>query len=187
MLQTARSVILCVKSAELPFVIDADGLCVVERDPELIRGYDKVILTPNAVEFERLCSSVKIQDTKTPDAVNALAKALGNVVIVRKGETDVISNGHGVTWTCDHPGSVRRVGGQGDILSGAIGTFMAWSNMKHTATKEPVENGSLLAAYAGCMLTRECSRRAFEQHGRSMLTSDMLEHIGPSFRALFEQ
>lgn len=40
--------------ANLPIVIDADGLWALSQDLSMIQGYNKCVLTPNAVEFERL-------------------------------------------------------------------------------------------------------------------------------------
>jgi ATP-dependent NAD(P)H-hydrate dehydratase len=31
-----------------------------------------------------------------------------------------------VVLTCDEEGSLRRCGGQGDLLSGSLGTFLYW-------------------------------------------------------------
>lgn len=35
-----------------------DGLSMVTKNPKIIHGYKKAILTPNAVEFDRLFSSM---------------------------------------------------------------------------------------------------------------------------------
>lgn len=39
-------------------VIDADGLWLVQSDPSVVKGYEKAVLTPNVVEFARLCEAV---------------------------------------------------------------------------------------------------------------------------------
>ena len=44
--------------SNLPLVIDADGLWAISQDLSLIRGYQRCVLTPNAVEFERLRKQV---------------------------------------------------------------------------------------------------------------------------------
>lgn len=44
----------------------------------------------------------------------------------------------------------------------------------------------LLAALGACSLTRQCNRQAFQKHGRSMTTSDMIAEVGAAFRELFE-
>lgn len=38
----------------------------------------------------------------------------------------VLTSATTLVLKCDMKGSLRRVGGQGDILSGAIATFLAW-------------------------------------------------------------
>jgi ATP-dependent NAD(P)H-hydrate dehydratase len=135
------------------------------------------VLTPNVVEFDRLCDGI----LKSRQTVDKLSQALGNVVIVQKGQVDTISNGASPT-TCNEPGALRRVGGQGDILSGAIGTFCAWSNMAKSTESSSILN----AAYAGCLLTRKSSFKAFNKHGRSMITSEVVHQIGPAFHDLFD-
>lgn len=43
-----------------------------------------------------------------------------------------------------------------------------------------------LSAWAGCLVTRECSNVAFAKLGRSMTTTDMIGEIGGVFRRVFE-
>ncbi len=45
--------------ANLPLVIDADGLWALSQDLSIIQGYQKCVLTPNAMEFERLRKQVE--------------------------------------------------------------------------------------------------------------------------------
>lgn len=71
----------------------------------MIKGYENVILTPNVNEYSRLCKSVlgnynataQNQLSELAQAYDHLAFAftvsLGSVTIVKKGETDIISNG----------------------------------------------------------------------------------------------
>ena len=181
-----------------PLVIDADGLFMVTKNPKVILNYPKgVILTPNAIEFSRLAKSVLDKDwepTSAPDPehVRALAAALGsNTTVVHKGQSDVIATASvGVSVVkCAAGGSGRRCGGQGDLLSGSLGTFYFWAGLK-PAHDPPERDGyfptEVVAAYAACRLTRECNSRAVAKAGRSTLTSDMLEEIHPAFEALFE-
>ncbi|KAJ8876437.1 hypothetical protein PR048_020882 [Dryococelus australis] len=173
-------------------VIDADGLFLVTSKPELIRGYPHgAILTPNAIEFSRLAKAVMQENwepTSTPDSsgVLELAQRLGpSITIVHKGAVDVIAHGgSGVVAKCCATGSNRRCGGQGDLLSGALGLFYAWASMSSHQLTYP---GSVVAAYAACMLTKQCNQQAFVRHGRSMLTTDMIKEIHSAFNCLFEQ
>ena len=54
-----------------------------------------------------------------------IAHELGDIVILQKGAKDIISNGIR-TEIVDTEGGLKRCGGQGDILSGNLGTFLAW-------------------------------------------------------------
>ncbi len=37
-----------------------DGLFLVSTDPSVIKGYQLAVLTPNVVEFGRLCETTKV-------------------------------------------------------------------------------------------------------------------------------
>ncbi len=50
----------------------------------------------------------------------------------------------------------------------------------------PSVNPSLVAAFGACSLTRQCNTQAFQQHGRSTTTTDMIQEIGSAFKKLFE-
>ena len=97
-LQNIEMIIKLVIELDIPLVIDADGLFYINNNYQVIQGCINVILTPNAAEFGRLFKSVmgtnldRTQSTN-PDDVIALAKRLGHVTILVKGEKDIITNG----------------------------------------------------------------------------------------------
>eukprot|EP01130_Rhizamoeba_saxonica_P004399 TRINITY_DN1801_c0_g1_i1.p1 TRINITY_DN1801_c0_g1~~TRINITY_DN1801_c0_g1_i1.p1 ORF type:complete len:213 (+),score=46.37 TRINITY_DN1801_c0_g1_i1:516-1154(+) len=172
-----------------PLIVDADALLVVTENTELIQGYQKAILTPNYYEYRRLCRAVLDLDIgsneETPhENVKNLAASLGNVTIVRKGPTDIISNGES-TIVCDTQGGKRRCGGQGDILAGTLGTYVGWAFSDLTDDEFDYPH-TMLAAYAACFMTRTCSFNAFREKGRSLLAKDLLEEINPVFSHYFE-
>ena len=57
MQDTCAKVIEAARKQNIPFVLDADGLNLAQTRPELVQGYKECILTPNVVEFARLCKS----------------------------------------------------------------------------------------------------------------------------------
>ena len=122
-------VLLVMKEArkkQLPMVIDADGLFTLQNHAEVLVGYKDAVLTPNLVEFRRLCHTMSVDIDESPEEACAnLAKAFGGLTIIQKGVHDIISNGSD-TLACDLVGSPRRAGGQGDTLSGCLATFLAW-------------------------------------------------------------
>lgn len=177
----------------MPIVVDADGLFLINSQPELVKGYRDCILTPNVVEFARLAKSFGVDvDEGDPTTVcEKVAKALGGVCIVQKGKDDYISNGEGTT-TCNFQGGLKRSGGQGDTLTGSLGTFLAWRQIYHEGLWEGATGKNkmsraetlLAAAFAGSAITRECSRRAFEKNGRSLQASDLTGEVHGSFLTL---
>ena len=54
----AKIAIQLARGKGLYIVVDADGLWLVQQEPEVIKGYQKCVLTPNVVEFQRLCQAV---------------------------------------------------------------------------------------------------------------------------------
>lgn len=141
-------------------------------------------------------------------------------MIVKKGESDVICNGfanrldllkENVIINCRTEGSVRRCGGQGDILSGCMSVFIAWfflhkyngslvdfnlcdvSNIGDLTVEQKLGlyqdrfEGFSLAAYSACAVTKYCSNLAFGKFGRSMTASDMIPFIHEAFEHYFEK
>ena len=54
----ARVAIEVAREADLYAVIDADGLWLVQNAPNTVQGYKRAVLTPNVVEFGRLCRAM---------------------------------------------------------------------------------------------------------------------------------
>ncbi|PGG96256.1 ATP-dependent (S)-NAD(P)H-hydrate dehydratase [Blastomyces parvus] len=146
---TQEIVIEIIKEArarEIPIVLDADALLLVQSHPDLIHGYADCILTPNVVEFARLAkalgadvSSVSENDAGKSEACKRLSKALGGVTIIQKGPHDTISNGI-ANVVCDVQGGLKRSGGQGDTLTGSLGTLLAWRKAYHEGLWETGES-----------------------------------------------
>ncbi|KAM4059643.1 carbohydrate kinase domain-containing protein [Hirsutella rhossiliensis] len=153
---TVARVVRAARDRDMAVVLDADALQLVQRDPDLVRGYAGAVLTPNVVEFGRLWDSLKLGQQQQQDGaagetgkVEAMAKALGGVTIIQKGKADLISNGKS-TLTDDLEGGRKRSGGQGDTLTGS-----------------------------------ESSRLAFLKRGRSLQASDLTDEVHNAFIGLF--
>ncbi|TFL05197.1 Ribokinase-like protein [Pterulicium gracile] len=218
MLTHALTALTLAKSQNLFIVLDADGLGLVNDDPDVIRGYERCVLTPNVVEFGRLCETLGVPSS--PPSSNGdggggvveegwkareISKRLGGVTVLEKGGQDVIA------WDTtesssssdakskevvlvDKPGGLKRCGGQGDILSGAVGTMLAWGKCYEDGAFGPKTNDQnriptsrlpLLAAVAASLITRTTSHRGFAKHGRAMVTQDLIGEIGAAFEEVF--
>jgi ATP-dependent NAD(P)H-hydrate dehydratase len=132
MQETAAHIIKEVRKRKMPLVVDADGLFLVQNQPDIVKGYASAVLTPNVMEFKRLCDKMGVD----PDKVDGgrekvcaeLARKFGGVTIIQKGKQDIISNGK-ETMICDIEGGLKRCGGQGDVLTGCLGTLLAWKKL----------------------------------------------------------
>uniref|UniRef100_A0AAV1UV15 ATP-dependent (S)-NAD(P)H-hydrate dehydratase n=1 Tax=Peronospora matthiolae TaxID=2874970 RepID=A0AAV1UV15_9STRA len=185
--EIARQIIGKAQEANVPLILDGDALYLVSQRPDTIKGYTNAILTPNAMEYARLCATTRLvpdvdiaKAAKIPPA--ELSKALGYPVVIRKGSVDTISDGTITVENKEH-GCPRRCGGQGDIVAGSIATFVAW--VKHAELADFEGNPLLLAVYGGSLVTRASSSIAFDEHQRSMTAPDVLHCIGKGFVKAF--
>ncbi|KAL0587115.1 hypothetical protein ABG067_003173 [Albugo candida] len=188
--ETLRQLLPQLRSAQMPLILDGDALYFISSEPDLIKGYTHLILTPNAMEYARLCAALHIIEEADPKKASEidpaiLSERLGNPIVVRKALADSISDGV-TNLVIEEHSSPRRCGGQGDIMSGCIATFAAWAkNVESDGVMQGSPNPYLLAAYAGSLLTRMSSFQAYQASGRSMLATDVIECIGKMFSECF--
>ncbi|KAJ4400213.1 hypothetical protein N0V91_008891 [Didymella pomorum] len=187
MQDTCAKVIEEARKQGIPFVLDADGLFLAQTRPELVEGCKECILTPNVVEFGRLAKAkgVDVNEGDPAELCSKLSKAFGGVTIIQKGSKDYISNGDH-TLVSEGEGGLKRSGGQGDTLTGSLATLLAYRTAYHDKIWDhdnSMERSETLAlaAYGGSVITRECSRLAFKEKGRSLQASDLTEHVHTAF------
>ena len=177
-LEATARIIQQARSRNLPLVIDADGLFLLTLEAycDVLAGYDKVVLTPNAMEQKRL---------------EGFEKYWQGAVVVQKGQTDIIRSIGGIPGaesdgqpqstilSCQEEGGLKRSGGLGDILAGCIGTLVAWNKLlqkQNVATEAHLP----LACWTACCFTKRATHRAFDKHQRAMTAPDVLEELGPT-------
>mmetsp|Transcript_7772 Transcript_7772/g.17391 ORF Transcript_7772/g.17391 Transcript_7772/m.17391 type:complete len:591 (-) Transcript_7772:9-1781(-) len=135
---------------------------------------------------------------KAVSEMSAFERATEGVVIVKKGAMDVIFSTSfealdvkRESMLCEEQGGLKRSGGIGDILSGCIGTFVAWNRIlselrkrdtQHGDTKDYVEassgiNDLMLGCWSACCVTKRATKHAFEKKRRGMTAPDILEEL----------
>lgn len=185
-----KSLVYNLKDINIPLVFDADGIYLLSKNPTLLKDYSNdVYLTPNIHEFKVLCEAVfpgqeiNVADHETLGPL--LSKEIGpRVTVLIKGERDIIVRGDTIMNYETTKGSPRRCGGQGDILSGCLGTFAFWATQ--VEQKDGMEAPQLFACLAASTIVRVCNRYSFEDKGRGMTTTDMLEKLPIVFDKLFD-
>ncbi|CAK9440006.1 uncharacterized protein LODBEIA_P41060 [Lodderomyces beijingensis] len=198
MLKTLVRIIEEIKVLNKPIVLDADSLYLLSIQPQLIKNYAKAIITPNVVEFQRIAKNFDIEVDLSKaysqevliDQTQRVSEKLGNVLVYRKGENDIIANTKTVVVN-NSPGSNKRVGGQGDTLTGAIATLVNWSNnyldsFWDNKVELDANEAHILACYAAGSLVRVAAGKAYKKYGRSMQTSNIHEFIHEAFLELFD-
>ncbi|KAH8245936.1 hypothetical protein KR032_001319 [Drosophila birchii] len=174
-IETATKLLKLCLNARKPIIIDADGLFILNDNIDLIYGHSNIILTPNAIEFQRLFGEdVNVTRQKIlllRDGIVILKKGLNDKIYVpQNDEIHIMPSG----------GSGRRCGGQGDLLSGSLATFFYWSLQSNQT------NPAYLAACASSYFIKQLNYATFQKFGRSTVASDMINEIYSVFRSDFE-
>ena len=161
--QDTQAVVRAVlQNAVCPVVVDADGINVLSRHKDILRGRTcPTILTPHDGEFVRLGG---ILQEDRMEAAAALARDL-NCIVLLKGHRTCITDGQtGYLNTTGNPG--MAVGGSGDVLSGMIVALLG----QGLAPLEAAACGAWLHGAAGDLCAEELGQYA-------MLPTDMLSAL----------
>ena len=120
--EAAASLLRDVLSTDVPVIVDADGLTLLARSPELVRDHSAAtVLTPHDREFARLFGEV---GTDRLGAARSAAASIGATVLL-KGNATVVAAPDGTAFI--NPTGTPWLGtaGSGDVLSGLIGSLLA--------------------------------------------------------------
>ncbi|QIV94515.1 NAD(P)H-hydrate dehydratase [Allofrancisella frigidaquae] len=110
-----------------PAIFDADALNIIAKNPQIREKFIKLknkIITPHPAEAARLldCSTQNIQDDRF-EAVRKLAQKYNSTVVL-KGAGSLICQ-ENIIYINSTGNQGMAVAGQGDVLSGIIGAFLA--------------------------------------------------------------
>ena len=150
------------EQARCPVVLDADGINLIGRHRDVLRGRaGATILTPHQGEFVRL--GFPIGEDRMASARQA-ARELGCVMVLKGHGTCVTDGQREYINPTGNPG--MAVGGSGDVLSGIIGSLLG----QGLAPLEAAACGCWVHGAAGDQCARDLG-----QYG--MLPTDMLNAL----------
>lgn len=150
------------EQARCPVVLDADGINLIGRHRDVLRGRaGATILTPHQGEFVRL--GFPIGEDRMASARQA-ARELGCVMVLKGHGTCVTDGQREYINPTANPG--MAVGGSGDVLSGIIGSLLG----QGLAPLEAAACGCWVHGAAGDQCARDLG-----QYG--MLPTDMLNAL----------
>lgn len=156
---TFEVVMSVLKSFNKPVILDADGINLISRHKDILRGRTSpTILTPHEGEFCRLTGKMPVDRlSQAADLANEL-----DVIVLLKGRNTVITDGvQTYINTTGNPG--MAVGGSGDVLAGIITSLVG----QGIAPLDAAACGAWIHGAAGDICAHEIG-----QYG--MLPSDIL-------------
>jgi hydroxyethylthiazole kinase-like uncharacterized protein yjeF len=107
---------------DVPVLVDADGLTLLAREPELVRSRTApTVLTPHDREFERVAGPL---GTDRVGAARRAAAELG-VTMLLKGNATLVASPEGGAYANPTGTPWLATAGSGDVLSGLGGALLA--------------------------------------------------------------
>lgn len=154
-----------VVEADVPLVLDADGLNLLAREP---RMRDAWLLTPHPGEAARLLPDASVESVQRDRAAAArgIAQRYGALTVLKGPNTLVATPTDGEPLAvCDRGNPGMATGGTGDVLAGTLGGLLVQTRDLERAARA----GVLLHALAG--------DDAAKGGERGTIATDLLPHL----------
>lgn len=165
----AAGLVAEVLATDVPVLVDADGLTVLSRSPELLQARTApTVLTPHDREFERLFGPVG------GDRVGAARRAAAEsgAVVLLKGQATIVAAPDGRVRINPTGSHWLATAGTGDVLSGLAGALLA-------AGLDPLD-----AAAAAAYVHGVAGTLAAGTPGVPIIAMDVVEAIPAAIRSI---
>ncbi|MCR8667727.1 NAD(P)H-hydrate dehydratase [Aestuariibaculum sp. M13] len=171
---TIKALEVFFKQNKIPSVIDADGINILSRAPELLDLLpSETVLTPHPKELERLIGEWT-DDFDKLNKVKAFSKKHNVIVIIKGAHTITVYQEKLYINSTGNPGLATA--GSGDVLTGMITGLIAQGY-------DP-----LIASVFGVYLHGKSANIAVEDYGYESLTaSHVISYIGEAYLDLFKR
>ncbi len=171
---TQRLIRLVVSRADLPMIIDADGLNALAGHLDILKKTKSdVVLTPHPKELARLSglSLDKIRSNRKEVAKDFALRY--NITLVLKGDQTVVADGEGKVFINNTGNPGMATAGSGDVLAGVIAAFVALGLDPFDAAKYGVYVHGLAGDLAADAKTQI-----------SLIASDIIEYLPVAFKKI---
>ena len=143
--------------------ISLDASALRKEILPIIKGKN-VVVTPHAGEFERLFGEKIPSGNKTKISIVEKHAKKNSIVILLKGDSDIITNGkQTLVYSKKTPG--MTVGGTGDVLSGILASILSQNR------------NTLESAACAAFLNGEAGKLVHKQFGIHMIASDLIDAL----------
>ncbi|CAJ0575245.1 unnamed protein product, partial [Mesorhabditis spiculigera] len=184
----AKAVFSYIAEHQMPAVYDGDAIFWACQSDFKFPKSKYVVFTPNRAEFDRMTKRFlgfetlnEENETALHDAVKKLVEQIGASILL-KGHADYYMTVAKESGLCDFESGLRRCGGQGDMLAGALGVTLNWA-MKSSKSEKSIAAACRASSY----VVRTISKRAYEKIGRSADTPDMIQELPGLLRDVEKQ
>lgn len=162
------------KENKNPLVIDADGINILSKAPELLKILPpETVLTPHPKELERLIGEWT-DDFDKLNKVKTFSKKYNVIVIIKGAHTITVYQDKLYINSTGNPGLATA--GSGDVLTGIITGLIAQGY-------DP-----LIASVFGVYLHGKSADIAVEDYGyESLVASHVINYLGEAFLDLFQK
>jgi hydroxyethylthiazole kinase-like uncharacterized protein yjeF len=146
--EAAAAVVRALLEQDLPVLVDADGLSIVAKDPDLLRARrDRpTLVTPHEGEFARLVGGDRdeVAARLAADRLGVVRQAAADlgVTVLLKGSTTLVVTPEGTARVNRTGTGWLATAGSGDVLSGLCGALLA-------SGLDPLDAGSVGAYLHG--------------------------------------
>ena len=159
---------------KLPLVIDADGINILAKHPELLQKIPKqTVLTPHPKELERLIGEWK-DDFDKIEKAKAFSKKYDCILVLKGFHTTILYKGKGYINSTGNPGMATA--GSGDVLTGIITGLIS---QKYEALHAAIF-GVYIHGLAGDATSAENGYEA-------LIATDIIDSIGKAIMELFKR
>lgn len=161
------------KNYSRPMVVDADAITLLSMHPDWMATIPAgSIVTPHPKEFDRLFGDQDNDYTRAATAL-AISRQYPLVLVVKGHHTLICYQGTG--WYNDTGNVALAKGGSGDVLTGMLTALLA----QGYTPLEAAQLGVYLHGLSADIAVKESSYE-------SLLASDVITHIAPAFRSIYE-
>jgi len=159
-----------------PAIVDADGLNALVGHSDLIeKRRVPSTLTPHPGEFKRLTGETVPLESEIHERIKVAIDAACSLkcVMVLKGSPTLVADPSGACYMNPTGNNGMATGGSGDVLSGAIGSFLA----QGMSAIEASICGVYIHGLAGDFAALDLSERG-------MIAGDMIDYLPDAFAML---
>jgi NAD(P)H-hydrate epimerase len=165
---SAKVLSAALRASDIPTVVDADGLNLIQDSPSLGKYLRGKIITPHLLEAERI-SGYLLEDMSAdiPCYAQKISEDLGCICVLKDHRTAVADGTDGV-YRNETGNSGMATAGSGDVLAGIIGGILAQNKSGSLSLTQAAELGVYLHGKAGDI--------AAERLGEySLMASDIID------------